>query len=88
MGWQHTEPGTNSHPAAAIPVHGWHGEEGQQGREQGRESALTSPTAGISLPCGSQSLHWDLNTAFNHSKVTTMNLAQAWRAIILTIWSP
>lgn len=73
--------------SSLIPVRGWHRQEGQQGQEQGRESALTSLTVSISLPCDSQSLHRDLNTAFNHSKVTSLNLALAWRANILTVCS-
>lgn len=107
MGWQHTEPGTSSHPVAPVPVCGWHrqeghrdrkdtgtggtqgqeGQEGQQSQEQGRESALAGLTADVSLLCGFQSLLRDLNTAFNHSKVTTLSLARAWRAIILTVCS-
>lgn len=70
-------------PVALIPV--WMaGTGGTAGLEQGRASALDRLTAGIPLPCGSQSLHRDLN---NHSKVTTLSLAHAWRATILTLCS-
>lgn len=72
-----------AHTSGSNPCAWWQGQEGWQGRE----SALHRLTAGISLPCGSQSLHKDLNMAFNHSKVTALSLAHVWRATTLTVCS-
>lgn len=71
-----------AHTSGSDPCVWMAGTGGTAGLEQGRESALDRLTAGTPLPCGSQSLHRDLN---NHSKVTTLSLAHAWRATILTL---
>lgn len=54
MGWQHTEPGTSSHPVAPVPVCGWHRQEGHRDRRDTGTGGMAEPGAGQEIsPCRS-----------------------------------